>query len=53
MCKKLKKAIIDAMGEPIKLFGHPVEDYEFEKMTPEERKEYKKLLQLKIEKLAS
>lgn len=59
MCKKLKKGLIESMDrfiEPIqdlKLFGHPVEDFEIENMTPEERKEYKKLLKLKIDKLAS
>lgn len=56
MCKKIKKGIIDAMDEfiePLKLFGHPIEDFQIDKMTPEERKEFLKIQKMKIERLAS
>lgn len=53
---KIKKTLcntIDKLCGEVKLFGHPVEDFDFEDMTKEEAKQIKKVLLKKIERYAT
>lgn len=56
MCKKLKKSLSETMDkfiDPVKLFGHPIDDFEFDKMSLSDRNELKKLLKDKMERLTA
>ena len=53
---KIKKTLcntIDKLCGDVKLFGHPVEDFDFDNMTPEEIKEVRKRLTEKINAYAT
>ncbi len=52
---KLKKTLCNTMDKlcgEVNLFGHPIEDFEFQDMTPEQVKQIKKYLLKKIDKYA-
>lgn len=52
---KIKKTLCNSLDKfcgSVKLFGHPVEDFEFEDMTPEQMKQIKKVLIKKMDSYA-
>lgn len=60
MCKsKLGRALFMTIDkyvpsfDNVKLFGHPVEDFEIDKMSKEDRRLMKKALKKKLDKLSS
>ena len=53
---KIKKTLCNSFNKfcgEVKLFGHPVEDFEFNDMSPEQMKQIKKVLIKKIDSYAT